>query len=346
MSLISNSGHDERGKYIGGQAGDQSGTEWYLRTWYNRPWNCVLRHPDSKVRNKIAELAEKAARNDYIGYDQGERTTYWNELIKAGYDPSNIKNPCEADCSAGVMANIKAVGYLLNNEKLKSVTITSTHYMRNMLKNAGFQVLTDSKYLTSANYLERGDILLNDNAHTATNLEKGCYASGTSTVSYSKKDYWVLGDYGDEVLDIQKKLNKLGYNLAEDKSFGNATESAVIDFQRKNNLEVDGSCGPLTMAKLNELVSMLNSNLPTVSNTSGTLNKTPQWTGAVTGDGLNVRTWAGTENPNIKSYPIINKGNLVDVCDTVKDKNSEDWYYIRIAGKYYGFVKAEYIKRT
>lgn len=44
MSLISNSGHDENGKYSGGKAGDQTGTEWALIPWYNRPWKCVLRH--------------------------------------------------------------------------------------------------------------------------------------------------------------------------------------------------------------------------------------------------------------------------------------------------------------
>ena len=42
MSLISNSGHDENGGYRGGKAGDQTGTEWYLRSWYDRPWNCVI----------------------------------------------------------------------------------------------------------------------------------------------------------------------------------------------------------------------------------------------------------------------------------------------------------------
>jgi len=47
---IANSGHDERGRYSGGKAGDQTGTEWAIINWYNRPWNCVLRHPNQKVR--------------------------------------------------------------------------------------------------------------------------------------------------------------------------------------------------------------------------------------------------------------------------------------------------------
>lgn len=341
MSLISNSGHDENNRYSGGKAGDQTGTEWYLRSWYNRPWNCVLRHPDEKVRAKIAELGIKAAKNDNIGYDQYQRTTYWTQLQKVGYDPSKIKTPCEADCSAGVMANVKATGYLLGIGKLKNVPITSTYYMRSILKNAGFQVLTASKYLTSADYLMKGDILLNDNAHTATNIETGKYANESTT-----KDYWVRGDSGETVEEIQKMLNTVGgYGLKVDGSFGKLTEQAVIDFQGKNGLETDGSCGKLTMAKLKEKYEA-KTNKGNASYGSATPSKTPKWVGKSTVDGLNVRTWAGTDNQKLKSYPKLNKGNLVDVCDTVKDNKSEDWYYVRIAGKIFGFVKAEFIAKA
>lgn len=78
---------------------------------------------------------------------------------------------------------------------------------------------------------------------------------------------------------------------------------------------------------------------------SGTLNKTPKWVGKVTASTLNVRTWAGTANPQIKSYPTLKEGNLVDVCDSVKASDGSTWYYIRIAGKYYGFVSAKYIQK-
>lgn len=76
------------------------------------------------------------------------------------------------------------------------------------------------------------------------------------------------------------------------------------------------------------------------------LSKVSQYVGKVTASELNVRTWAGTENAKIKSYPKLAKGNLVDVCDTVKASDGSDWYYIRIAGRYYGFVSARYIKRV
>lgn len=101
--------------------------------------------------------------------------------IKASnYDPAQITIACEADCSSGVAAIVKGAGYRLGNEKMKNVSIyLYTGNMRAGLKAAGFEVLTDSKYLTSDAYLLEGDILLNDNAHVATNLTDGAKSSGT-----------------------------------------------------------------------------------------------------------------------------------------------------------------------
>lgn len=157
MSLISNCGHDENGKYSGGKAGDQTGTEWALIPWYNRPWKCVLRHPDPNVRTKLAELSTKAAKNDLVGYCQAHRNSYWEHLMASNYDPSRITVACEADCSSGVIANVKATGYLLGINDLKNLNATYTGNLRSGLKAAGFEVLTDSKYLTGPDYLLAGD---------------------------------------------------------------------------------------------------------------------------------------------------------------------------------------------
>lgn len=180
ITLILNCGSDENGKFSGGNAGDQTGKEWCVRNWYSRPWTCVLRYPDKDVRALLASLGEKAALNDKIGYDQSQRDTYWKELQKAGYDPSAITTPCEADCSSGVIANVKAAGYLLGNTKLQKCTATYTGNMRAGFKAAGFEVLTDSKYITSSAYLLAGDILLADGKHTATNLTDGTKSGGES----------------------------------------------------------------------------------------------------------------------------------------------------------------------
>lgn len=68
--------------------------------------------------------------------------------------------------------------------------------------------------------------------------------------------------------------------------------------------------------------------------------------GEVKAKETDVRTWAGDEYPTIKKYPYLAKTNLVDVMDyTQKDTSGSKWYYVRIAGKYFGFVKASDIKK-
>ena len=184
--MISNCGHDENGRYSGGKAGDQTGTEWRVINWYNRPWKCVLRHPNADVRAMIASMAKAAANNNLIGYDQSQRGTFWTNLADSNYDPAQITVACEADCSSGVAAIVKGAGYRLGIDALKKVsTACYTGNLRAVLKAAGFEVLTESKYLTSDAYLFAGDILLNDNAHVATNLTTGSKASGTSAPSKS-----------------------------------------------------------------------------------------------------------------------------------------------------------------
>lgn len=171
---ISNSGSDENGAYHGGKAGDQSGREWQLKAWYNRPWTVVLRHPDINVGLKIAELGIDAALNDKVGYDQWERKSYWYQLQKVGYDPSKITVACEDDCTAGVSANVKAVGYLLDIEALKNISVdTYSGNMKGNFTKAGFQALTASKYITKHAYLLPGDILLYEGHHAATNVSYG-----------------------------------------------------------------------------------------------------------------------------------------------------------------------------
>lgn len=79
---------------------------------------------------------------------------------------------------------------------------------------------------------------------------------------------------------------------------------------------------------------------------NGSICMTPQWVGVVTADILNVRAWAGEEYPNIKSWPKLAEGNLVEVCDSIKAADGSTWYYIRIDGRIYGFSHSDYIQAT
>lgn len=85
---------------------------------------------------------------------------------------------------------------------------------------------------------------------------------------------------------------------------------------------------------------------PDAPSSDGAPSKAPKWVGKVTASILNVRSWAGTNNPVIKSWPKLAKGNLVDVCDTVTAADGSRWYYVRINGKVYGFVHSAYIAKV
>ena len=58
------------------------------------------------------------------------------------------------------------------------------------------------------------------------------------------------GSKGDIVKTMQQLLKNTGSNLAVDGIFGNGTRSALAAFQKKNGLEADGVCGPLTWSAL------------------------------------------------------------------------------------------------
>lgn len=55
----------------------------------------------------------------------------------------------------------------------------------------------------------------------------------------------------DNIILIQKALNGKGYKLTTDGWFGNDTDIAIKDFQKKNGLTPDGIVGNATLNKLN-----------------------------------------------------------------------------------------------
>lgn len=276
MVKISNCGHDERGRYAGGKAGDQTGTEYQIMNWYSRPWLCVLRFNDTKIATMIADMATKAAQNNLIGYDQGtagnsnDRYSFWRHLKASNYDPAQITIACESDCSASTAAIVKGAGYRLNNAKLKAVSIyLTTRNMRQALKNAGAKVLTDKKYLTSGDYLKAGDILLNDSHHVAIAVTSGSKSSNTAnntttTIITKGAGYMFepklvkLGSEGTSVLLLQEILIARGFKGKNGKALSLSRKAdantiyALKQYQKSRNgvLVVDGECGENTWKDL------------------------------------------------------------------------------------------------
>lgn len=171
---------------------------------------------------------------------------------------------------------------------------------------------------------------------TATSVSEN--NSNTSSTTYLK-----YGSKGDAVKTLQQNLNDLGYNCGKvDGDFGTNTLDAVKAFQKANKLDVDGVVGPATTKAIKNALSKKKT-----GKTTNTANKDKvKFVGKCTANKVNVRTWAGTENGNIKSVPRINKGREVEVMNfDQKDSKGNIWYYVRISKKYYGFVHSKYIKK-
>lgn len=333
---ISNSGSDENGGIKGGKAGDQSGKEWWLKKWYSRPWTCVLRFPDIIVGTLIAQLGIDAALNDKIGYDQGQRDTFWREVRKVGYLPALVKTACEEDCTAGVNALVHCAAYLLEIPALKKIPETGVRSgnMRRLFKAAGFKVLTDPKYLKSGDWLLPGDILLYDNHHGATNVTCGKKVRGSYTYrdvidnldEYRGKvnpesDGLKRGDSGPEVEAMQERLLKWNPQClpeyGADGDFGRETEDAVKFFQKGKKLPESGVYDVATEAAL-------------IATTSGHV--------LITGGSVNVRSAPGTSSRDIGT---VHKGDILIYQGLTEEADGKPWYLI-IHDNANGWVSSKY----
>ncbi|RAP49425.1 MAG: hypothetical protein BZ138_07700 [Methanosphaera sp. rholeuAM270] len=98
----------------------------------------------------------------------------------------------------------------------------------------------------------------------AGNIEKGTLSSSTDKKVFNvctdmnliHKDKQGANNDTEKVKTLQTALKELGYYSAKiDGIFGDLTETAVKNFQKKYGLKVDGEFGPITCGKLNEAVN-------------------------------------------------------------------------------------------
>lgn len=151
-----------------------------------------------------------------------------------------------------------------------------------------------------------------------TSIKSGS-STNTSTTTTTKN--WIEhGDRGNDVKNLQAKLNKVGHNLEVDGICGNATVSAIKDFQEKYNLTVDGQAGKNTITKLDSVIAAKENKNFKAFVGACTTNSTPVYQKA-------------TGATALATYPMLNRGNLVDVIGV-----SGSRYKIKIANAYTGYI--------
>ena len=251
---------DENNKAHGGQAGDQKGgREVSTQAWYkhDKKWR-VLRAKDRAKALIIGDQMAAACANEMIGYDQYQRYNLFKEAGKVGYDLGKVAVPTECDCSELVRCCCAAAGIM----NLPTNGFRTYNMPTNLLKSGYFVELKGTKYTEASAYLGKGDILVTSvSGHTVVVLNDGDKYEGTIEARE-----WVLGERtirnGDEGADVklmQEYLLALGCDLGKwgaDGDYGDATEAAVMEFQRAHGLTADGIYGPKTHAALLEAVSV------------------------------------------------------------------------------------------
>ena len=142
----------------------------------------------------------------------------------------------------------------------------------------------------------------------------------TYTSNYSEPTITLKkGAYGTGVKWLQDMLNHNGYSLTVDGAFGTKTYNAVINFQNRKGLVVDGIVGPKTRTALKS-----NGTTTSVINAY-----------RYTNTRVNFRSGPGT---SYSSYGVLNTNTKVYVYS----KTSSGWAYVKYKATY-GYIYNQYL---
>lgn len=241
ISENGNNGRDGRAK-----AGDQTGKEVCIRSFYKKPWLYCLRCKDAQKREIMAQACEWLCNSNLVGYDQAQRLTLHKELMSISFDYKKLKNKCECDCSS-FMTALCEIANIFPEYTSGNAPVTANMVMK--FKATGmFDVLTEG--INEEYNLKRGDILVGaPNTHTVMVLDDGVAKVVTKRRTLKR------GMSGSDVGMMQKILADQGYPVGTaDGIFGKKTEAAVKQFQSEKMLVVDGICGPKTWLMLEQYV--------------------------------------------------------------------------------------------
>ena len=160
----------EGGKLHGCSAGDQSGSEVDLGGWScggASSWDYVLRAKDPSIAKKLAANMIAACNNDHVGYDQDspDRDSLYDAAKANNWDIAGITTNCETTCASVVSVCLNAAGVSVPR------TWCSGEVRDDVMATGMFDCYTSSDYTRSSAKLLPGDILVNDEVHTAMVVE-------------------------------------------------------------------------------------------------------------------------------------------------------------------------------
>lgn len=198
---------DERGRAVGGRAGDQSGSELNCHTLAGTgSWTYILR-PPAKAKETMIKQAYNAAKNNHIGYDQNQRTTLFTQAKAKKWDLSKITTDCETDCSALIAVLANCAGLSVSKDMYTGNQVAA-------LTKVGF-----TKIAYAESKLQRGDVIWRK-GHTEIYVGTTKSYSAPKTTTTAKATTTKASSYTHKLIDVSKhngvidwaKVKKAGYH--------------------------------------------------------------------------------------------------------------------------------------
>ena len=123
-SQLAQASIDENGGIMGGKVGDQTGYEIHTRSYYNYPWNAVLRYPEATTLPVL----------DKSGYKKGQKTIgvlAFKQLILIAKARKLITQSVNNDNVFG-NGTQKAVNQLLKKWGYKQTGISGANFIKRL----------------------------------------------------------------------------------------------------------------------------------------------------------------------------------------------------------------------
>lgn len=295
---IAHASIDERGKAKGGTAGDSTKKEVCIRTWYNKPWDYVLRIINEKVRVQFANNMIDIANNNNVGYDQNQRNTLLTQAIKVDFDFAKITVKCECDCSSMItIAYLAAVYKVLGKqeyERQKAVLVvggncaTTSTLKTRFTKLGAVQVLYSKTYVAGTSKAVFGDIYNKAGSHVVAYIDDGCKLFKTQIAvdgvwgkNTTRRLQEMFGTPVDGIVSNQylKYMDDnpglLDTTFEWESTPGENGSSLIKAIQRKVGVTDDGFIGPKTIKAMQKWLGTVQDGC--VSKPSGMVKALQKW---------------------------------------------------------------------
>ncbi len=165
-----------------------------------------------------------------------------------------LERGSEGDAVRALQKRLKELGYLSGTPDGSYGIITEAAVIafqqRNGLTADGKAGTATLGRIYSSEAIKNGGSPVSTAAESSASTSAG---NGQDTAGISSSGYVTLelGSEGETVKRLQTELKRLGYyNGSVDGRFGESTKAAVMAYQLRNNLTVDGKAGPATQRSL------------------------------------------------------------------------------------------------